>query len=121
MIRFLNKLRNKQSILELFKTFNTFSSLSSLKPNLTKFEVAGIYLPKGVKLAVYDMKSVDLTSDALKVLGVHFFYIKSLQNDMNFLKAIMNIQSVLKMWRMRNLTREGRIIIFKTLASSKII
>ena len=38
-----------------------------------------------------------------------------------FLKAISNIQGVLKLWRMRQLTIEGRIVIFKTLAISKIV
>ena len=38
----------------------------------------------------------------------------------NFLTAISSIQSVLKIWRMRNLTLEGKIIVFETLALSKI-
>ena len=41
--------------------------------------------------------------------------------EKNFLTAISNIQSVLKIWRMRNLTLEGKIIVFKTLALSKIV
>ena len=36
------------------------------------------------------------------------------------LKAISNIQGVLKLWRMRQPTIEGRIVILKTLAISKI-
>ena len=34
---------------------------------------------------------------------------------------ISNIQGVLNLWRMRNLTLEGRIVVFKTLAISKMI
>ena len=41
--------------------------------------------------------------------------------EKNFLTAISNLQNVLKIWRMRNLTLEGKIIVFKTLASSKIV
>ena len=41
--------------------------------------------------------------------------------ERNFLNAISNIQSVLKIWRMRNLTLEGKIVAFKTLSLSKII
>ena len=40
--------------------------------------------------------------------------------EKDFLTAISNIQNVLKIWRMRNLTLEGKIIVFKTLALSKI-
>ena len=35
--------------------------------------------------------------------------------------AISNIQNVPKKWRMSNLTLEGIIIVFKTLALSKIV
>ena len=38
-----------------------------------------------------------------------------------FYNIISNIQGVLNLWRMRNLTLEGRIVLFKTLAISKII
>ena len=41
--------------------------------------------------------------------------------EKNFLNTISNIQSVLKIWRMRNLTSEGKMIVFKTLALSKIL
>ena len=34
--------------------------------------------------------------------------------------TILNIERILKMWRQRNLTLKGKIIIFKTLALSKI-
>ena len=37
-----------------------------------------------------------------------------------FRKTILNIKRILKMWWWRNLTLEGKIIIFKTLALSKI-
>ena len=43
------------------------------------------------------MKSVDLMPDTLKTLGVHFYCNKTLQNEINVLKAIMDIQSVLKL------------------------
>ena len=38
----------------------------------------------------------------------------------NFLKQITSIEKVLKLWRMRNLTLEGKITAFKALAMSKI-
>ena len=39
----------------------------------------------------------------------------------NFLKHVWKIEKVLKLWRMRNLTVEWKIAIFKTVAISKII
>ena len=53
------------------------------------------------------------------ILGVFFSYEKSFELENNFRKTILNIETILKMWRWRNLTLEGKIIIFKT-ALSKI-
>ena len=39
----------------------------------------------------------------------------------NFLQSITKIQHVLKVWQMHCLTLEGKIIVFKTLAISKIV
>lgn len=71
-------LRNKQSILELAKTFYTYIIFFGLMPNFTKCADAGVSFLKGVKMAICGMKSVDLMSDTLKILGVHFSYNKTL-------------------------------------------
>ena len=36
-------------------------------------------------------------------------------------KIATDIQQVLKIWKMRNLTPEGKIVIFKTIAISRIV
>ena len=40
---------------------------------------------------------------------------------MNFCDSIKSIVNVIKLWRMRNLSLEGKITIFKSLAISKIV
>ena len=40
---------------------------------------------------------------------------------MNFVTHVKKIQNILKVWRMRNLTIEGKITVFKSLAISKIV
>ena len=40
---------------------------------------------------------------------------------MNFCDSIKSIVNAIKLWRMRNLTLEGKITIFKSLAISKIV
>ena len=62
----------------------------------------------------------ELTKEAVKVLGVFFSYDNNLQLENNFRKTIFNIERILKMWGRRNLILEGKIIIFKTLALSKL-
>ena len=48
-------------IKELLNAVSLFSSFSGLKPNLSKCEVAGIGLLKGLKVAVCEIKCIDLT------------------------------------------------------------
>ena len=72
-------------------------------------------------LALCGMDCIDLTKKTIKVLGIHFSYNKKLETEENFIRHVWKIEKVLKLWRMRNLTLEGKITIFKTLAISKII
>ena len=67
------------------------------------------------------MRCVDIKNDTLKILGTHFSYNEKLKEERNFYTTVTNIQRVLKIWKMRNLTLEGKIVIFKTLAISKIV
>ena len=76
---------------------------------------------KEVKMAVCGIKCIDLTTETIRILSVHFSFNQKLQMQNNFVKSITNMQNVSKLWRMRNIALEGEIIIFKTLALSKIV
>ena len=84
---------------------------------MSKCEIASI----GSQTAVCGMKNIDLTKDALKINGNSFSYNKAIQNKLNFRTTISKIQAVLKLWRMRKLSLERKIIVFKSLAISKIV
>ena len=47
------------------------------------------------------MECIDLTSDALKILGIYFSYNKKLKQEKNFF-YIVKIQNILKLWKLRN-------------------
>ena len=66
-------------------TSDFFSYYSGLKTNLRKSEIAGIGVLKGVQVAVCGMRCIDLNSDTLKMLGIHFSYNKKLKEENNFL------------------------------------
>ena len=102
----------------MFVTFLLFffSYLSGLKPNLTKSETAGIAVLKWVQVAVCGMHYVDLNVDTLKILGTHFCYNEKLKEEKNVYKIVTDMQRFLKIWKMRRLTLEGIIFIFKTIA-----
>ena len=81
--------------------------------------MAGIGALKGVKVVICGIKRIDLTKEAIKILGVFFSDDKDLQLENNFKQTILNIERILKMWRQRDQTLEGKVI-FKTLILSKI-
>ena len=68
-------------------------------------------------MAVCRIKCIDLTKEAIKILGVIFSCYKNLQVKNSFRKTVLSIERILKMWRQRNLTLEGKIIIFETALS----
>ena len=67
------------------------------------------------------MECIDLTKNSVKIPGIHFSYNKKIENEENLLSLLKKIENVLKIWKIRNLTDQGKITIFKTLAISKVI
>ena len=68
------------------------------------------------------MRCIGLNNDTLKILGTHLSYNKKLKEEKKkCFKTLTDIQRVLKIWKMRNLTLEGKIVIFKTKVVSKIV
>ena len=98
--------------------FDKVYLFSGLKINNAKCDIVGIGVKKGVKMALCGM---DLTDDVIKILGIYFSYNKKIEQEKNFLNHIIKIQNILKLWKLRNLTIEGRIVVFKSLAISKLI
>ena len=114
-------LKDKESVKKVMNVFDTFSFCSGLKPNKSKCEIAGIGVVKGLSMELCGMECIDFTKNSVKILGFHFSYNKKIENEENFIKLGKKIENVLKVWRIRNLTVQGKITIFKTLAISKII
>ena len=86
---FLNDLL---SVKNLIGTFKVFSLFWGLKANFSKFETAGLGSLQGVLEAVYRSKSINLTTDTIKILGVHFPYNNTLNVQNNFLDTVKRIQ-----------------------------
>ena len=105
----------------MVNTFLFFPNFSRLKPTSSKCEITGIGVLKVVQVAVCGVRCVDLKTDTLKILGTYFSYDEKLKDEKNFYTIVTNIQRVQRIWKMRNLTLEGEIVIFKTLAISKIV
>ena len=65
--------------------------------------------------------TLNLTKETVKILGVYFSYYKKLEHNINFQSRIVKIESAQRLWHMRNLTIEGKVLVFKSLAVSKIV
>ena len=115
---FVEDIDSVNIILEIFSTFSEFSGL---KLNKSKCEICGIGVKKGVETALCTLKNVNLLNDSIKVLGVHYSYNKNIFQSKNFTSVIKKIVTVLQIWKSRSLSLSGKIIIFKTLAISKIV
>ena len=57
----------------------------------------------------------------LKFSGTYFSHNNTIKGESNFLKVICNMHIVLKLWQFRDLTLKGRIVVFKSLAISKVV
>ena len=114
-------LKDKISVFETLNIFHKFSLVSGLSPNTKKCEIASIGTLKGINVGLCGMKCLNLTKDTVKILSVHFSYNKNLEHEINVQSHIVKIESVLKLWRIRNLTIEGKVLVFKPLAISKIV
>ena len=90
-------LQDKISVFETLNVFYKFSLVSGLSPNTTKCETDGIGTLRGVNVALCGVKSLNLTKETMKILGVHFSYNKTLQHEMNFPGHIGNTESVLRL------------------------
>ena len=68
------------------------SQFSGLKINKSKHEVAGIGVMKGVEVALCGVECVNLQTNTIKILGIHFSYNKKIENEKNFLDHITKLQ-----------------------------
>ena len=57
------------------------SQFSGLKIDKSKCNVAGIGVMKGVKVALCGVESVNLLTNAIKILGIYFSYNKKLKHE----------------------------------------
>ena len=62
------------SVKMLVETYYKIFCFSELKPNITKCAIAALDPLRRVLEAVCGLKTVDLTNDAVKILGIHFSY-----------------------------------------------
>ena len=66
---------------------------------------------KGVTVVLCGVECVNLLTNVIEILGIHFSYNKMLENEKNFLHHITKLQKVINIWKMQNLPLLGKCLI----------
>lgn len=69
---------------------------------------------KGANVALCGMQFINLKKENLKILGIHFSYKKTLEQDQKFESHIVKTENVSKLWKVKDLSIEGKTAILKT-------
>ena len=73
-------------------------------------------------MAVSGMKCIDLCNEAIKILGTYFSCNSIIKEEYNFVKIVSYVQSLDKTLAISKFySWRGRVVVFKSLAISKII
>ena len=59
---------------------------------------------KGVKVALCGVGCVNLLTNAFEILSIHLSFTKKVENEKNFLDVLAELQKVINIWKMRNLS-----------------
>ena len=125
-MKFWKKWKNaKNSIFSFVSEFQSQGLLlyfwqrkKGLKVNSSKSDVLWVGSERNVQEMVLDFR---LPKDFVYSLGVYFSYNSKVMDEKNFHSKLGSLKSLLRMWKMRNLTLYGKIQIIKALALPKII
>ena len=94
-----------------------FHKCSGLKINAEKTEAMWLGANKGVNL-----KPLNLNwKNCVKILGIFFSYDETEAFNRNYNEKLQNLEKTLNLWKMRDLTLMGRVLIAKSLGVSKLV
>lgn len=64
-------------------------------------------------MAVWGIQFVDLILYTIKILGTDFPSTEKLKEERNFCLIVANTQRILKLWKLGNLTLEGKYLFLR--------
>ena len=108
-------IKDVNSAHKIFQILNDFYLCSSLKVNIEKTEAMWLGSKRGCKEKPLDV----VWTDKVKVLGIVFSYDEKLAQDKNFEDNITSLKQTLSLWKNRDLTVIGKILIVKVFGLSK--
>jgi hypothetical protein len=103
--------------MNVFTVLDKFSQISGLALNKSKTQVVCLNcdIPNLPNIGISWVK------DSFKTLGIWFSTDVNIRSKLNFSGCLKNINTVLNMWKQRDLSLKGKITILKTLIVPKFI
>ena len=111
-------LKDLKSVNNFLTLTNTFEHVSGLKINKEKTEA--IWLGPGKPLFALPQK-IKWSTKPIKILGIYFSCDYEEMIEINYSKKIKAIQKMIYMWKQRDLSLTGKVLIIKALAMSQIL
>ena len=106
------------SVEKTLEIVDNFGSLSGLKLNRKKTKAIWLGKWKNNKNNALQLKWL---RNPVKILGIHVSYDEKENNQHNFNHKLQKLQTNLDLWRARDLTLFGRVLIIKSLALSQLV
>ncbi len=111
-------LKDEQSVHKLFDVIDNFGIISGLKLNVSKSQALWLGSKRFCRDKPFNILWPD---EPVKALGVYFSYNEDAAMEKNFDSKIKKLRSILNIWKMRQLTLAGKILLIKTFGLSQFI
>ena len=112
-------LKDKDSVNHVIDTVNTFSDCAG--PRISYKKTRGIWMGPLKDEGMRIFRNIVWTGKPIKCLGIYIGHDKSMCNELNWGKKLVNIENTLNTWKKARLTIMGKIEIIKIHAVSKIV
>ena len=109
---------NVTSVEHALNMVNRFGAISGLHLNVKKTKA--IWLGKRSTNKTKPLQ-LEWVNKPVKILGIYFSYDEIKNNHFNFDLKIQKLQTKLDLWKARNLTLFGKVLIIKSLGLSQIV
>jgi hypothetical protein len=110
-------LKNKKSIIKSLEMLKIFGKSSGLKMNIDKTEL--FRLGESLPFNVNDLKLKWVSE--FRYLGIQFCDNKLDMEFKNFRHRLDNMRNLLRIWKQRDLSLKGKVVIIKSLAMAQLI
>jgi hypothetical protein len=114
---------DQASIQGIFKQYEKLTKKSGLELNADKTEIIALHTERTLHYEVqYNGQIVKIsTMKEMKICGIWYCTDKEREYELNITEKIKKLEHKIKLWRSRNLTFEGKILIIKTFGLSQLI